>query len=252
MNLNAAHKTASLLEFRNLDYPVGARDFFQQLSFTINPGELVGLMGPNGAGKTTFLKLAAGLLQPQKGSVLLAGNEVVSYSGRNRAKYLAYLPQLLDMNAPFRVSELVGMGSYFAMEQHFTLAEAIETVGLSGKHTSFLAELSGGERRRAYIAMTLLQGGKLLLLDEPLANLDLKYQWELLQLLKQICREKNVAVLLSLHDLALANQLDRLLMLREGKLMADDQPAKLLNDDLVARVFGLQLSAIFTVSGQKG
>lgn len=240
MTCAADCKKVPLLEFQNLDYPVAERDFFQQLNFSITAGGLIGLMGSNGAGKTTLLKLAAGLLQPKRGRVLLGGKDISSYSGRKRAQYLAYLPQLLDMNAPFRVAELVSMGSYFSQgQQHFSITEAIEIVGLSGKADAFLSDLSGGERRRAYIAMTLLQGGKLLLLDEPLANLDLKYQLELLRLLKQICRDKQISVIISFHDIALASRMDRLMMLKNGKLVADGKPEKLMNNDIIREVFDL-------------
>ena len=104
---------------------------------------------------------------------------------------MAYLPQILDLQAPFRVGELVRMGRY-PQEGSLALSveEALHIVGLQGKAKTHLTELSGGERRRAYIAMTLVQGARVLLLDEPLASLDIKYQFGLYRLLKDITRRK--------------------------------------------------------------
>ena len=168
----------SVLEFDDVSFSYRAPGFIEGMSFSVAKGELVGLMGPNGAGKSTILKLAAGLLSPHEGKVSVDGLPIGSYSGRERAKLVAYLPQILDLQAPFRVMELVRMGEYPREgSRAFGVEEALAIVGLSEKTRTHLSELSGGERRRAYIAMTLVQGARVLLLDEPLAGLDIKYQF---------------------------------------------------------------------------
>lgn len=232
-----------LLEFRDVHFSFQKAAFIQEVGFGLKPGELVGLMGPNGAGKSTLLKLAAGILSPRSGNVLIEGREVRSYAGKERAQRLAYLPQILDMHAPFRVGELVRMGEYSYMKQpHFTIEETLDLVGLTDKSTVFLADLSGGERRRAYIAMTLVQGGKLLLLDEPLANLDLRYQIELIRLLRRICSANGISVLMSLHDIALGSQLDRVIMVKNGRLIVEGTPATVLTDETIRVAYDLDLS----------
>ena len=100
------------LEFVNVTFSYSRKSFLDQMSFSVAEGELVGLMGPNGAGKSTILKLAAGLLSPQQGNVLVGTKDIGSYSGKERANLVAYLPQMLDLHAPFRVGELVRMGEY--------------------------------------------------------------------------------------------------------------------------------------------
>lgn len=213
------------------------------MSFLVAEGELVGLMGPNGAGKSTILKLAAGLLSPQKGNVMFGERAIGSYSGKERAQHVAYLPQILDLQAPFRVGELVRMGKYSQNgAQALTVEEALHVVGLQGKAKTHLAELSGGERRRAYIAMTLVQGARVLLLDEPLASLDIKYQFDLYRLLKDIVREKGVSVFMSLHDIGMGAMLDRMLLVKHGQLIAQGVPESVLTDEIVQDAYNLNES----------
>ncbi|MDD2540384.1 MAG: ABC transporter ATP-binding protein [Desulfuromonadaceae bacterium] len=228
------------LEFAAVSFSYSPKRFMDQMSFSVAEGELVGLMGPNGAGKSTILKLAAGLLSPTKGKVLVGDRAIGSYSGKERAKHVAYLPQILDLQAPFRVGELVRMGEYPQDgSQVFSVEEALHLVGLQGKAKTHLAELSGGERRRAYIAMTLVQGAKVLLLDEPLASLDIKYQFELYNLLKAIVSENKVSVFMSLHDIGMGAMLDRLLLVKNGRMVIDGVPGKVLTDEIVQNTYDL-------------
>jgi len=226
------------LEFVDVSFSYGATSFIQQICFSVTQGELVGLMGQNGAGKSTILKLAAGLISPHTGNVLLGKKSIGSYNGKERAKLVAYLPQILDLQAPFRVGELVRMGLYpQASTQGLSVEEALDLVGLQEKTRTHLAELSGGERRRAYIAMTLVQGARVLLLDEPLAGLDIKYQFDLYNLLNRIVRENKVSVCMSLHDIGMGAMLDRLLLVKDGRLIAQGAPGSVLTDEMVREAY---------------
>lgn len=230
----------AMLEFANVSFSHGPKSFMDQLSFSVSEGELLGLMGPNGSGKSTILKLAAGLLSPKGGKVLVGRQVIGSYSGRERAKLAAYLPQQLDLQAPFRVGELVRMGKYpHDGSPGLTVEDALQIVGLHRKVKTRLAELSGGELRRAYIAMTLVQGARILLLDEPLASLDIKYQFDLYRLLKDIVREKGVSVIMSLHDIGMGAMLDRLILIRNGRIVSEGNPDEVLTDEIVRQTYGL-------------
>lgn len=232
------------LEFADVSFSYSTKKFVEQMSFTMAEGELVGLMGPNGAGKSTVLKLAAGLLSPRKGSILVEGQVIGSYSGKERAKRVAYLPQILDLHAPFRVGELVRMGEYPQDgTQALGVEEALHIVGLHEKTDTHLAELSGGERRRAYIAMTLVQGAKVLLLDEPMASLDIRYQFDLYKLLEKIVREKGVSVIMSSHDIGMGAMLDRLILVKDGVVIAQGDPGTVLTEDTVRDAYDLHESA---------
>lgn len=233
----------TILEFANITFSYGSNRFIDHMSFTAAEGELVGLMGPNGSGKSTILKLAAGLLTPQNGSVMVEKRPIGSYNGKERAKLVAYLPQILDLHAPFRVGELVRMGEYPQEgAQALSVEEALHIVGLHEKTGTHLAELSGGERRRAYIAMTLVQGARVLLMDEPLASLDIKYQFDLYRLLKDIAHEKGVSVFMSLHDIGMGALLDRLILVKDGRVIAQDDPGSVLTGEIVQDAYDLHQS----------
>lgn len=231
------------LEFADVSFSYHPQGFIERMTFSLSQSELVGLMGPNGAGKSTILKLAAGLLSPQKGEVLVRGKAIGSYGGKERAKRVAYLPQILNLQAPFRVGELVRMGQYpYEGSRALPVEEALHIVGLQEKAKTRLAELSGGERRRAYIAMTLVQGAEVLLLDEPLAGLDIKFQFELHRLLKDIAREKGISVFMSLHDIGMGALLNRLIMVKEGRVIAQGDPESVLTDEIVQNAYDLDES----------
>ncbi|MSM40412.1 MAG: ATP-binding cassette domain-containing protein [Geobacter sp.] len=227
-----------LLDLSGVSFSYGRTSCIRDCSLEIRAEELVGLIGPNGSGKSTLLRLAAGILRPAAGRVLVAGEAIVTCPGWKRAGLVAFLPQLLDMDAPFRVGELVGMGRAVRRGGPGSgLDEALAITGLADRRDAFLCELSGGERRRAYIAMTLVQGSRLLLLDEPLANLDLRYQLECLRLLREISRERGVSLFVSLHDLWIATLMDRLVMLSDGELLAAGRPAEVLALPAVRQAF---------------
>ncbi|MGE3258173.1 MAG: ABC transporter ATP-binding protein [Geobacter sp.] len=239
------------LAFTQVSFSYGQTPCIRLFSVQLAKGQLVGLIGANGSGKSTLLRLGAGLLRADQGQVTLDGKSVGSWRGHERASRLSYLPQTLEVPLPFRVLELVEMGRAAGRHpQRLTCAEVLEMVGLTGKAELPLAEISGGERQRAFLAMTLAQGGSTLLLDEPLAGLDLRYQYELLALLRQLCQERGLTILLSLHDLMLARELDRLLVLRQGELLADGLPGELLQPELVCRTFDLDPTARWSVAGQ--
>jgi iron complex transport system ATP-binding protein len=208
------------------------------LTFTIGNGEFIGLLGANGSGKSTILKLAGGILRQTGGEIRLWGKPLHSYPHKDRAKLLCYLPQLLDMNLPFRVRELVSMGLYpYDIPPALTVGEALEMVGLEKKSESYMANLSGGERRRVFIGMTLLQGAGLLLLDEPLANLDIKYQLEIQRLLMELKEDKKISIVMALHDINIALQFEKLMLIKDGGVLSSGSPHDVLTNTLLKEAF---------------
>jgi ABC-type cobalamin/Fe3+-siderophores transport system ATPase subunit len=220
----------------------GSKSLIRDLTFSVENGEFIGLLGANGSGKSTILKLAAGILKPSGGHIHLWGKELGSYSNRDRAKLLCYLPQMLDISIPFKVRELAGMGLYpYDIPPEISVDEALALVGLLDKSGSYLANLSGGERRRAFIAMTLLQGAGLLLLDEPLANLDIKYQLEIHRLLKELKDTKNISVIMALHDINIALQFEKVMLIKEGRILGIGRPETILKKDLLKEAFDVNI-----------
>jgi iron complex transport system ATP-binding protein len=229
----------SILEFNGVEFMYqGEKEFIHNLTFSVNNGEFIGLLGANGSGKSTILKLASGILRPSAGSIKLWGKPLQSYRNRDRAKLLCYLPQLLDINVPFKVRELVGMGIYpYDIIPEITVDEVLEMVGLMEKSESYITNLSGGERRRTFIAMTLLQGAGLLLLDEPLANLDIKYQIEIMGLLRGLKEKKNISIIMALHDINMALLFEKMMLIKDGKILGIETTERMLSSDMLMKAF---------------
>jgi len=227
------------------------RQFIDHLSLSLKEGEFIGLLGANGSGKSTILKLASGILAPRAGIITLWNRPLMSYKNKDRAKLLSYLPQLIDIQAPFRVRDLVSMGLYpYDIQPGTTIEEALETVGLQDKSDCLISDLSGGEKRRTFLAMTLLQGAGILLLDEPLANLDIKYQFEILRLLNRLRTDKGISVIMALHDINMALQLEKVILLKEGRILGIGGPEKILNRILLKKAFDLDIAIKKDVSGK--
>ncbi len=237
------HSDNTILEFREVAFSyTRGNGFIEALSFSIKTGEFIGLLGANGSGKSTILKLGSGILKASSGDVRLWGRPIHSYRHKDRAKLLSYLPQILDMNIPFTVEELVGMGLYpYDTPPELNIDQAIEMVGLGEHRTTPLKNLSGGERRRAYIAMTLLQGAGLLLLDEPLANLDIKYQIELLRLLRDLRARRDIAIVMALHDINMALQFEKIMLIRQGRILGTGTPEVILTRDSIREAFDIEV-----------
>ena len=232
-----------MLDFKNVDFTYEkGTPFIKDISLSIANGEFIGLLGANGSGKSTVLKLASGILEPLSGQVHLWGKDLGSFPHRDRAKLLSYLPQFLDMNIPFTVKEFVGMGLYpYDTKPELTVDDAIGMVGLTEYSQSLITNISGGEKRRVYIAMTLLQGAGLVLLDEPLANLDIKYQIELLRLLKDLRAKRNITVVMALHDINIAYQFDRIILVKEGRIISNGAPDEVLTTELLKKAFDVDV-----------
>ncbi len=216
--------------------------FIQNLSLSVGEGEFIGLLGANGSGKSTIMKLGSGILRPLSGTVSLWGRQIQSLNNRDRAKLISYLPQTLDISVPFTVRELVSMGLYpYDIPPAMSVDEALDVAGLSGKAESFLTDLSGGERRRTFIAMTLVQGTGLILLDEPLANLDIKYQIDLVKLLKNLREKKNIAVMMALHDINMALQFDKVVLVKNGAMIGSGSPETVLTSEMLKQAFDVNM-----------
>ena len=225
--------------------------FIEDLSLSVGEGEFIGLVGANGSGKSTILKLGGGILKPLSGDILLWEKTLHSYHNRDRAKLISYLPQTLDLNIPFTVKELVGMGLYpYDIPPAMTTDDALAMVGLTEKADAHVTDLSGGEKRRTFIAMTLLQGAGLLLLDEPLANLDIRYQIELIRLLKKLLKERNISIVMALHDINIAMQFEKIVLIKKGGILCAGPPAEVLTDALIRRAFGISVKILRNPHGK--
>lgn len=219
----------------------------RQIDLKIKAGEMVALIGPNGSGKTTLIKLAAGVLNPGQGEILLDGASLKSLSRREVAQRVAVVPQYFHMPFSFTVGEVVMLGrtpfiralSGETKMDHNLAMRAMELTGIKPFFSRAFNELSGGERQKAILAMALAQEPKLLLLDEPTAHLDINHQVAILGLVKGLNREQEVTVVGAMHDLNLAAlYFDRLILLKEGTIFAEGSPSAVLTERTIHDVFG--------------
>jgi iron complex transport system ATP-binding protein len=243
-------ETAPVLQVNALTFSYEQKLLLQALSLRIAAGEMVGLLGPNGSGKTTLLRLLSGVLQPQQGQILLEGRDLRSWGRRGSARRIALVPQELHMPFAFTVEHMVSLGRTPFMKPFLgtrtqndqrIVEEAIEATGIAPLAGNIFNELSGGERQRVMIAMALAQQPAVLLLDEPTAHLDIKYQIETLELVQKLHSARGVTVIAALHDLNLAARyFPRLLLFQRG-IVADAGPAEVLEPGLLSRVYGINV-----------
>jgi len=215
----------ALLQLSDVSVRLGGRQVLSDVSFTVEPGEFAGIIGPNGAGKTTLLRLILGLLEPAGGRVLLDG---VPRQAKGAAS-IGYVPQklLIDPDMPLRARDVVSLGldghrlgfAFPSRQRRELVDRTLHDVGADGYADARVGELSGGEQQRVLIAHALISRPRLLLLDEPLANLDLRSEQEIVTLLGKLATEQEIAVLLSAHDMnPLMGVMDRIIYVANGKV----------------------------------
>ncbi|MDK1475268.1 ABC transporter ATP-binding protein [Streptomyces sp. 549] len=237
------------MELAGVTFGYPGRPVLRGVDLRIEPGELTALIGLNGCGKSTLLRLAAGLLRPTAGRVLLGGDDVARLSRRAAARRVALLHQAAPAVPGMTVGQLVRQGRYAARGplgmlgggEDAAVRRALADVGVSDWAERPVDALSGGERQRVRLAMALAQDTRVLLLDEPTTYLDLRHQLEVLQTVVRIRAERDLTVVMVLHDLAHAARFaERLVALRDGLVVTDGPPAEVVTPRLLAEVLDVQ------------
>ncbi len=228
----------------------GGRSVLRGVSLGLRPGQVLGVLGPNGAGKSSLLGLLSGELRADAGSVLLDGQLLQDWPGRQRAQRLAVLPQTSSLGFGFQVEQVVRMGRMphdtgLALDQQIVdqVLQAVDASHLAGRN---YLQLSGGERQRVHLARVLAQlwpgaDGQVLLLDEPTSMLDPLHQLSVLDAVRRFA-DHGASVLVILHDLNLAARYcDQLLLLGDGGVQASGSPEQVLQPAALQRVFGIDV-----------
>jgi zinc/manganese transport system ATP-binding protein len=238
-----------LLQLENVSVRLGGREILRDVSFGIRPGEFTGLIGPNGAGKTTLLRVILGLQPVTGGSVLIDGAPRPA-----RDASIGYVPQklVIEPDMPLRVRDVVSLGldgHKFGIRlpsraRRERVSEMLTAVGAQRYADARVGELSGGEQQRVMIAHALISRPRLLLLDEPLANLDISSEQGIVSVLARLARADRVAVLLSAHDMnPLMPVMDRIVYVAEGRVAVGDTD-EVVQPQVLSRLYGRHVDVI--------
>ncbi len=239
------------LEVHDLTLGYRHTTVLHNLCLAVQPGRVLTLAGPNGAGKTTLLRALARLLRPRQGTVLLDGSDIWQLSERDAARRLGLVPQNEAAEWSLTVEQVVALGRAahrgwfrpYTAADHAAVDTALEQTGLGPLRTRLLNELSGGERQRVLIARALAQQPTTILLDEPTAHLDLRYQGAVLGLARRLAHTCGLAVVLSLHDLNLAAlYADQVALIADGGLLAEGTPDEVFTAANLQRAYGVPVA----------
>jgi len=247
-----------VLETRDLSFAYGrgaaAHRVLSGISLGIDRGTSVGLLGPNGSGKTTLLRLMSGILEPTAGAVSIDGKSISAVSRRDLARRIAVVPQETRATFDFTALEMVLMGRYphlgpFELEGPADVEIARAAMRATGTNTleeRLFATLSGGEKQRVVIAAALAQSSEMLLLDEPTTALDLRYQFEVLAVLKRLNQERGATLVVSTHDLNLAAALcQQVVLLKNGRVLASGPTSDTLTADNIRALYEVDADVQF-------
>lgn len=241
------------LEAQTLTCGYGPRQVLQDLSLAVRAGEVLGLLGANGAGKTTLLRALARLLRPTRGEVLLHERSLWAYRPIEAAQRIALMPQSENRDWPLTVEQAVGLGRlphrswWMRLSEHDRqcIDSALTSTGMQALRDRPITQLSGGEWRRMILARALAQEASILLLDEPTAGLDLRFQHQALRLIQQLAADRGLAVVIALHDFNhAALYADRLAVLARHSIVALGTPREVLAADVIQLAFGIPVSIL--------
>lgn len=222
----------------------GSKTILHDISLAIQDKEFVGIIGPNGSGKSTFLKCLYRVLQPSGGKIFFDGTELSSLSHRDTALKMAVVAQHSTVNFDFSVLEMVLMGrspykgllDRDQLDDYEIARHALAQVGLSDFESRNFNTLSGGEQQRVILARALAQRTECLVLDEPTNHLDIKYQLELMTIVKRL----DATVVSAIHDLNLAAiYCDRIIALKDGHIVCSGTPQDVLSSDTIRHIYGV-------------
>ncbi|EQK42138.1 ABC transporter family protein [[Clostridium] bifermentans ATCC 638] len=238
-----------MISCKNLKVGYEEKVIIENLSLSINKGEVVSIIGPNGCGKSTLLKTLSRIIKPMSGGIYIKNESIKNLKSKHVSQKVCLLSQHNDAPGDLTVEELV----YFGRIPHKKWYEsktksdeeivnwAIENTGLKRYKNTPINSLSGGERQRAYIAQALCQKPDILLLDEPTTYLDISYQLEVMELVREINEKFNITIVMVLHELNQASKYsDRLVIMKDGEIVSDGCPREVINKETIKQVYKIE------------
>ena len=235
------------LKIKDVEFSYASTPILKNVCMELQPSEVLGIVGPNGAGKSTLLRCIDRILKPQRGSILLDGQEVKDMSRMEIARRLGYVPQTSTRVFPATVFDTVLMGrrphlGWRSNEKDVEkVLEILKLLGIMEFALRDFNEISGGQQQKVLIARALAQEAGVLLLDEPTSNLDIKHQLEAMDIIKKLVKETGISAVMAIHDLNLGSRYsDRIIMLNSGSIFDAGSPSSVLNPENIKQVYGVE------------
>ena len=239
-----------MIKVNDLTYTIGEKQILHNINFQIEKGKIYGILGENGSGKSTLLKTLTRINNVKNGKILLNDKDINHYTSKQLAQTIALVPQQTNLMFDFSALQIALMGRIpYQKPLYSDSEEDLEIVKQSMQLTSTwhlrdmnAQNLSGGEFQRLIIARALAQQTPILMLDEPISSLDIRHQFEIINLLKQINKDTNTTILIIIHDLNLAlKYCDEIILLNKGELVAFGESKKVLTEETISQNFGINV-----------
>ena len=234
------------ISVENLNVNYCEKEILKDVSFQVKSGEVITIIGPNGSGKSTLIKALSRCLRPVKGNIFFDKNNINTINTKEIARKLSVLPHEKNISLDISVEELVSYGRFphlnfggkLKKEDNDIISWAMEKTRLENMRKRLVHTLSGGERQRAWIAMSLAQKPQVMILDEPTTYLDISYQLEILELIKELNDTLGITVIMVLHDLNQASRYsDKIMVIDRGEIYQYAEPNKIINKSLLHNIF---------------
>ena len=236
------------LKIKDVEFSYASVPILKDVCIELRASEMLSVVGPNGAGKSTLLRCIDRILKPQRGSILLDEREIKEMSRMELAKKMGYIPQSSAQVFPATVFDTVLMGrrphiGWRSNEKDMKkVLETLQMLNIKSFAMRDINELSGGQQQKVFIARALTQEPDVLLLDEPTSNLDIKHQLEVMDIIKNIVREKGIAAIMAIHDLNLASRYaDRIIMMNGGEVFDAGDAASVLTPENIKHVYDVEV-----------
>lgn len=244
---------AALYDLTGVAYDLPTRRIIEPLTLSLSAARVYAILGPNGSGKSSLIKLLARQRRPSAGRIAFQGRDLHSFTQRDLARSIAYLPQFTPGAQGMTVRELTSLGRFpwhgafgtFSEEDRAHVDAALRRLSLERMQDRLVDELSGGERQRVWLAMMLAQRPRCLLLDEPTSALDIAHQIDLLKVVREISGSEALSVVIVIHDINMAARFcDEILALRDGRLVVKGRPDDIMNADVLQDLYGLRMGIL--------
>lgn len=246
-----------MLEIKNVHFSYESKKILDDISFEVKKGEVVGLLGANGTGKSTLFKNILALLKSQNGICAIDDKNIHKLSSEERAKYISYVPQFMNIIFPINAFDFIlsgvksGSFEQNSKKMQEEVANIIQIFDLEELAFKDMRKMSGGERQRVFIARAFAQKTKIILLDEPTSSLDFKYKNTTLKLLNKLAKEFGIGILIALHDLNEASRFcDSFVVIKDGKILAKGNADEVFCKELIEKTYGAPVD-IINHNGQK-